>query len=190
VTTILHGSLFPNREIEVPSGRLDLRPPKIIIGISLTLVGESTLAQRVITLPAILDTGFNRVLEIDEWHLNHWAGLHREHLVPIEKDKSYEGRKYDLCGARIWLHRTPYTGPRAPRDFPPLLLKNSPQVRVMSPIGKPNPRLPLLGLSALIQNRLRASIDGENTRFRIHRSLRLSLSDWYRERFRAREDDR
>ncbi len=179
--TILRGSFFRNQGIEVPSGRLDLRPPKIIVGISPTLVGESTLPQGVITLPAILDTGFNRVLEIDEWHLIHWAGLHKEHLVPIETDKSHEGRKYDVCRANLWLHRTPYEGPRTPRVRSPLLLYKSRQVRVMAPMGKPNPRLPLLGLTALMQNHLRVSIDGENARFRVYKSFRLSLSDWYRE---------
>jgi hypothetical protein len=67
VITILSGSCFRNPEIEVPSGRVDVRPPKIIVGISLTLLGEeSSLPQAVVTLPAILDTGFNRTLEIDE----------------------------------------------------------------------------------------------------------------------------
>jgi hypothetical protein len=79
VITILRGSFFRNPEIEVPSGRVDLRPPKIIVGLSLTLVGEGdSFPQRVITMPAILDTGFNRTLEIDEWHLVHWAGIHKD----------------------------------------------------------------------------------------------------------------
>jgi hypothetical protein len=70
VITILRSSLFRNQEIEVPKGRLDLRPPKIIVGISLSIPGEEdSLPKGVITLPAILDTGFNRILEIDEGHL-------------------------------------------------------------------------------------------------------------------------
>ena len=182
--TILRGPLSLRKEIEVPSGRLDLRPPKLIVGVSLTLVDEGkSVSQRAITMPAILDIGFNRTLEIDEWHLVRWAGLHKENLESIEKNKSHEGRKYDLCRANIWLQRTPYAGPRAPRDQPPLLLKNSRQVRVMAPIGKPNPRLPLLGLTALIQSHLHVAIDGENARFRIYRSLRESLSEWYRDSF-------
>ncbi len=180
--TVVRGSFSHRREIEVSSGRIDLRPPKIIVGVSLTLVGEGkSFNQRVITMPAILDTGFNRTLEIDEWHLVRWAGLRKEHLNPAAKNKSDDGRKYDLCEARIWLHRTPYGGPQAPRVQPPLLLERSRQVRVMAPIGRPNPRLPLLGLTALIENRLRVAIDAENSRFRIYRSLGVSLSEWYRE---------
>ena len=38
-------------------------------------------------------------------------------------------------------------------------------MRVMASIGKPDPRLPLLGLTALIQNHLQVAIDGENSRF-------------------------
>ena len=50
----------------------------------------------------------------------------------------------------------------------------------MTPIGKPDPRLPLLGLMALVENDLQLTIDGGNTRFRIYKSLRLFLTDWYR----------
>jgi hypothetical protein len=181
VSTILRGPFFGKTTIEVPSGRIDLRAPKIIVGISLTPVGEAdALPQGVITLPAILDTGFNRTLEIDERHLVHWAGLRKEHLKPAAKNRFHEGRKYDLYEASIWLHRTLYAGPRTPPARPPLLLEESRQVRIMAPVGKPNPRLPLLGLMALIENNLKASIDGENSHFRIYKSLRLSLSDFYR----------
>jgi hypothetical protein len=155
--------------------------PRLGQSLSLTLIGEGkSFNQRVITLPAILDTGFNRTLEIDEWHLVRWAGLRKEHLNPAAKNKSEDGRKYDLCEARIWLHRTPYEGPEAPRAQPPLLLANSRQVRVMAPIGKPHPRLPLLGPTALIENDLRVAINGERSRYRVYRSLGVSLSEWYR----------
>jgi hypothetical protein len=184
VITILRGSFFRSPEIDVPFGRVDLRPPKIIVGISLTLLDErSALPQGVMTLPAILDTGFNRILEIDEGHLVRWAGLRKEHLDPIEKDKVHEGRKYDLCRANIWLHRTPYEGPRRPPAGSPILLRRSRQVRVMALMGKPNPRLPLLGLMALVENHLQVFIDGEITRFRIGKSLRSSLSEFYQEFF-------
>jgi hypothetical protein len=184
VITILRGSFFRNQEIAVLSGRIDLRPPKIIVGISLTLLDEkSAFPQGVVTLPAILDTGFNRTLEIDEGHLVRWAGLRKEHLELAAKDRSHEGRKYDLYEANIWLHRTPYTGPRTPPAQSPLLLENSRQVRVMAPMGKPNPRLPLLGLMALIKNNVQVLIDGEHSRFRIEKSLRSSVSELYRKFF-------
>jgi len=184
VITILRGSFFGKQEIEVPSGRVDLRPPKILVGLSLTLVDEQhTFPKGVITLPAILDTGFNRTLEIDEWHLVRWASLRKEHLELTAKDKTQEGRKYDLYEANLWLHRTPYAGPRTPPTRSPLLLENSTQVRVMAPMGKPNPRLPLLGLMALVENNLQVLIDGENSRFRIEKSLGSSLSELYRKLF-------
>jgi hypothetical protein len=184
VITILRGSFFRNPEIEVLSGRIDLRPPKIIVGISLTTVEEERAFPRgVLTLPAILDTGFNRILEIDEWHLVRWAGLRKEYLELTAKDRLHEGRKYDLCEANIWLHRTPYEGPRRPPARSPLLLEGSRQVRVMAAMGQPNPRLPLLGLTALIANNLQVLIDGENRRFRIAKSLRSSLTEFYQEFF-------
>ena len=98
--TILRSPFFRKPEIAVPSGRIDLRPPKIIVGISLTLVDEEdSFPQGVVTLPAILDTGFNRILEIDEWHLVHWAGLLKKHLELTAKDRLHEWRKFDLCEA-------------------------------------------------------------------------------------------
>jgi hypothetical protein len=182
VITILHGRFSLRKEIDVPYGRIDLRPPKIIVGVSLTPISEGkSFPQDAITLPVILDTGFNRTLEIDESHLIKWAGLRKEHLVPAADNKSQDGRKYDLCEANIWLHRTPYEGQQTPRARSPLLLERSSQVRVMAPIGKPNPRLPLLGLTALIRNQLQVAIDAENSRFRVYRSLGVSLSEWYRE---------
>ena len=115
MTTILRSSFIRSQVIEVPSGHVDVRPPKMIVGISLSLIGESTFPEGVITMPAILDTGFNRTLEIDEWHLVHWAGLHKGHLKSLEENKSQDGRKYDLRGANLWLHRAPYTGSRTSR---------------------------------------------------------------------------
>ena len=47
----------------------------------------------------------------------------------------------------------------------------------MASIGKPNPRLPLLGLTALIENHLQVAIDGENSRFRVYRSLSCPYRD-------------
>jgi hypothetical protein len=177
--TIIRGSLFSGSSLAVPSGQIDLRPPKIIVGLSLTLLAErDSLPPGVVTLPAILDTGFNRTCEIDEWHLVRWAGLHKEHLETVAKDKVHDGRRYDLCKATLWLHRDPFRGPQAPRTRPPMLLSRSTQIRVMATTGKPNPRLPLLGLNALIENRLQAQIDGDNSRFRLYRSIKSILSSF------------
>jgi hypothetical protein len=160
---------------------VDLRPPKIVVGLSLTLLSErDSLPPGVVTLPAILDTGFNRTLEIDEWHLIHWAGLHKEHLSIIARDKLRDGRKYDLCKATLWLHRTSYEGPQMPRARPRMLLAGSTQVRVMATTEKPNPRLPLLGLNALIENHLQVRIDGEHSQFRIFRSFKSVITSWVR----------
>jgi hypothetical protein len=178
--TIIRSALFRGRYLAVPRGQMDLRPPKIIVGLSVALPSEhEALPQTAITLPTILDTGFNRTLEIDEWHLVHWAGIHKEHLGTVAKDKVRDGRKYDLCEAKIWLHRTPYEGPTAPRAESPILLEASTQIRVMATIGKPNPRLPLLGLNALIENQLQLRLNGANSRFRIYRSIRTILSSLF-----------
>jgi hypothetical protein len=38
VITIVRGSFSNRKEIDVPSGRIDLRPPKILVGVSLGIV--------------------------------------------------------------------------------------------------------------------------------------------------------
>jgi hypothetical protein len=178
--TIIRSALFRGSYLAVPGGRLDLRPPKIIVGLSVTLPSEDeALPQTAVILPAVLDTGVNRTLEIDEWHLLRWAGIHKEHLGTVAKDKVRDGRKYDLREANVWLHRTPYEGPTAPRTKSPILLEASTQIRVMATVGKPNPRLPLLGLDALIENKLQLRINGANTRFRIYRSIGTIVSSLF-----------
>lgn len=162
--TILRGRLSRSNYLEVPPGLLDLRPPKIVVGLSLTLVREDeALPKAAVVFPVILDTGFNRTFEIDEWHLIHWAGLQKDDLETIAKEKVREGRKYDLCEANLWIHRMPYEGPRTQRAGSPLLLEARAQIRVIATIGKPNPRIPLLGLNALVMNKLQLQVDGENT---------------------------
>jgi hypothetical protein len=58
------------------------------------------------------------------------------------------------------------------------MLDSATQVRVMATTGKPNPRLPLLGLDTLIQNDLQLRIDGAASRFRIYRSLKSIVSSF------------
>ena len=71
VITILRGSFSRTSEIDVPFGRVDLRPPKVIVGDQPDSArgGRCPVPRNVVTLPAVLDTGFNRTLEIDESHL-------------------------------------------------------------------------------------------------------------------------
>jgi len=154
--------------------KFDIRPPKIIVGLSVTLPAERKFPPGVWTFPAALDTGLNRTLEIDERHLEKWAGTRKSYLRIIKANQQSDNGPYDECAVNIWLHRSPYTNPKSDRYDKPLHLENSGSIRVMHPIAdKLKPRLPILGLQALIDNDLDLKIETRRGVFVIRRSKRL-----------------
>lgn len=155
----------------VPASTVDLRPPQLVVGISLTLPEEEDFPEGVNIFPALIDTAYNRTLEIDEQHLVQWAGFHKDWLISLEKNRHLRGRAYGIFDANIWLHRLPYLKLRRPLARSPRLLECH-QIRVMEPIGDPSPRLPIVGLDALVTDGLRLSVDGYTGNFRISQSLR------------------
>ncbi len=184
---ILQGSFFRDNRgskwVEVISlyedvfERFDVRPPKIIVGLSVTVQSERKFPESVWTFPAALDTGFNRVLEIDERHLERWTGVRKAYLNILTRNQESDSGTFDECGANIWLHRSPYKNPRGERDQVPrpLHLEQSSVVRVMHPQGQKHvPRIPLLGLQALIDNNLQLKLDPRRGTFVLSRTDGLS----------------
>jgi hypothetical protein len=55
------------------------------VGLSVTHRSERKFPTGAWALPAVLDTGFNRVLEIDERRLERWTGLRKEYLDILSK---------------------------------------------------------------------------------------------------------
>ena len=172
-----HADVVPVVPVHNVSGgrEIDRRSPKVIVGVSLTLPSEPTLPAHVLTFPAVMDTGYNRVLEIDEWHLFHWAGYHRG-LFPgfqLNVPRFRDGRRHEKRYAGLWLHQTHYTGRWAHAGLSPLKLAKDTFIRVMlndpfdAKPAPPSPRFPLLGVEALVANGLKLTIDGGAETFEI-----------------------
>ncbi len=181
LTYILRGLLYRDNRaskwIDILSNhedvfaKFDIRPPKIIVGLSVTLPAERKFLQGVWTFPAALDTGLNRTLEIDERHLEKWAGTRKSYLRIIKTNQQSDNGRYDECAVNIWLHRSPYTNPKSDRYDKPLHLENSGSIRVMHPLAdRLKPRLPILGLQALIDTDLDLKVETRRGVFVIWRS--------------------
>jgi len=139
--------------------KIDAKPPKLFVGISLTPASVKSYHPSFWIFPAVLDTGLNKAFDIAEDQLISWTNTPKKKFGLIKRrDKVM--KPYDIRAANIWLHRYPYAGPKFVGPDPPVHLSNSDEIRVMdrTPSGDPDPRLPLLGLEALIENGLTLNI--------------------------------
>jgi hypothetical protein len=175
VNQLLGGSFFPDDRITVihESGRgldrVEVLQPKIIVGISLTPPSVINFTASSLVFPAILDTGCNTGFEIDENHLELWTGTHRRRFDRIGRYSPPGRRSFVTRSANIWIHLEPYTGPRFVGPRMPFHLVTTDEITVMDRSGtEPYPRFPLLGLQALVDNRLQAMVDGFLSRFDIY----------------------
>lgn len=155
--------------------RIDIRPPKIIVGVSITVPEEEGYHRGVFTVPAIIDTGCNRAFMIDKRHLELWAGVRAEYLPSDGKTRFHEGRPYRMYTADVHIHKSSYKLPLS-SHYPmmPYHLKSTKSITVMEPTtDEPDPRLPLLGLRALVANRLQLSVDTRSGSFTLTSSRKI-----------------
>jgi len=142
---------------------LRIRSFQIIVQVSISDV--STWNTRTPSIPALLDTGLNHNFSIQERHLTRWAGIHSQSL-PLKGVVRDGQRAPSLRFANVWIHRN-RTGMRDLREGEPFLLTTEEGIMIYPDDGSNYPRLPLLGLRAIIKNKLKLVIDGK----RQHTSL-------------------
>lgn len=171
----LKGSLYRDnvtaKWVEVASDyegiydRLDVRPPKVILAMSITMPKEREFSAGLEAIPVILDTGFNRTLQISERHLDDWTSI-AKHKLKVLDTTTIDGRAAKIYSANLWLHRTPYKSP-SPWDYSnPLLLTAISRIYVVSASGADCwPRIPVLGLEAILKNNLHLSLDARKGSF-------------------------
>src|SRR5262245_19056671 len=88
--------------LNVPGGRLRMRPYQIIISISIS--DGPTWDARSPIIPALLDTGNNYNFSIQESHLSQWAGIDPRFLS--RRGTIREGQRSPaLHHANVWIHR-------------------------------------------------------------------------------------
>jgi len=144
---------------------------EVIVWVSLSVKHVLELARGTPRFPAILDTAHTHNFSIQEQQLIRWASIRPEmlHLVGALRQA---GQRVPLHAADVWVHRNQPGERDRLLDVPPqrLIL---PRGIAVYPSGSAFPRLPLLGLRALISNRLHLVIDGE------HREATLRTGNWF-----------
>jgi hypothetical protein len=150
--------------INVSGGRLRLKPFQIIVSVSISDVPMWNARTPVI--PALLDTGNNHNFSIQAPHLLKWAGIHPKALASMGAIRE-AGRTPSLHFANVWIHRN-QPSKRELKAEEPVMLTLDDGIAVYPADGSDYPRLPLLGLRAILKNKLKLVIDGK----RWHASLR------------------
>jgi hypothetical protein len=159
-------------EVVVRGERVRIRANQIIVWISLGARPTRELTPAVRAFPAVLDTGHTHTLSIQSRHLAEWAGLSIDSL-PVTGMARERGRRITRRAARIWI-RPSATGSQGPAaDGPPFLLTNFEGIAVYPP-ELMFPRLPILGLRAISDNRLVLIVNGD----RREATLRTACRWW------------
>jgi hypothetical protein len=149
--------------LDVVGQHLRLKPYQIIVQISISNLRNWDARTPIV--PALLDTGLNHNFSIQESSITRWSGLHPQ-AVSLMGSIREGGRTFSRRRAHVWIHRN-QSGRRHVRDGEPFLLALEERIAIYPDDGSNYPRLPLLGLRAIIRNNLKLVIDGK----RKHASL-------------------
>ncbi len=134
---------------------------QILVWVSVHLSGVLAPDEKIPKLPALVDTGNNFGLSVQDRHLREWAGIDPG-MLEVRGDIAIDGKVVTRRTATVWLYPN-LPGRHDPsRGRPPfrLSLRNGIAVYGRDAIP-PGPRLPLLGLPALIENDLDFWLDPE-----------------------------
>jgi hypothetical protein len=115
---------------------------------------------RLPRFPVLLDTGHTHNFSIQQRHLERWAGLRTEHLSLGRGEVRHQGRRLVLRAAALWIHPNERGSWERVAGRPPYRLDFVEGILVYPP-GADFPRLPLLGLRAILTNKLRLTVDGD-----------------------------
>jgi hypothetical protein len=172
MTKILDRLPIPTRDDVAFVGQelVRLKETEIIVWVSLSTRAALEWNPATPRFPGIVDTGHTHNFSIQEQHLIRWAGLRPETLYLLGNIRT-GGHRLPLRAADLWLHRNqPYQRDQF-RDTPPqrLIL---PKGIAVCPDSLRYPRLPLIGLRALLSNHLHLTVDGERN------AVTLRTADW------------
>jgi hypothetical protein len=154
--------------LNVHGEALRIRPFQVIVRVSFSEI--AIWDARTPIIPVLLDTGNNHNFSIQEHHLIRWAGMHPQSW-PFLGAMREGSRAPSLRFANVWIHRN-RSGSRDLRDVEPFLLPLEEGIAIYPDDGSNYPRLPLLGLRAIIKNNLELAID------RKRRYVSLSSPAW------------
>jgi hypothetical protein len=157
--------------VRVRGAPVSVKAHQIIVWVSISAREVLALETNCPRFPAILDTGNTQTFSIRESHLRQWAGI-QPAFLPWLGFVRHAGRDVPMHDARLWLHRNRPGQRDSFADATALRLDFEEGILVY-PDGAPAaPRLPLLGLRALTENRLHLKVDAERLR------VSLRSRDW------------
>ncbi len=139
--------------------RVPVKAYQIIVWVSICPEEHEEWNPRSPRIPAILDTGHTHNFSIQRRHLVQWAGIDPESLS-LSGHLRERGRRLPLHAADLWLYRNEPGQRDHFANQPPGRLALSGGIAVYPDDGSNFPRLPLLGLKALVDNDLHLTISG------------------------------
>jgi hypothetical protein len=146
-------------EVLVHGERVRVRANQIIAWVSLGLQRLLEPNPTALPFPAILDTGHTHSFAIQERHLVDWAGIQPESLAVLGAARE-RGQRVLLHAANIWVHPNERNRRSQLARRPPYLLEALSGIAVYR--SGDFPRLPLLGLRAIVENDLVLKVHGRD----------------------------
>jgi hypothetical protein len=138
---------------------ISARPDQIVVWMSVHLPGVLEPEQSIPRFPALLDTGNNFGFSVQERHLRDWAGI-APGLLDLAGDIEVNGQVVALREATVWIYPNVPGRQDVAVDGRPFRLETPNGIAVYGPnADPPGPRLPLLGLPALLDSGLDCWID-------------------------------
>lgn len=157
-------------EVAVRGESVRLRANQIVLWVSLTLQRIKEPNPAAAPFPAILDTGHTHTFAISEQHLIDWAGIRPETLAVISAVRD-RGQRIPLHAANVWVHPN-MPGERDNLASHPPYLVAAPLGIAVYPRASGFPRLPILGLRAIAENRLVLKVNGPKREATLRTPLR------------------
>jgi len=167
---------IPERPIEVVvhGERVRLRAHQIVVWVAITQRLDRPPRPTMAPFPAILDTGHTHSLALQQRHLIDWAGVRPDALRHFGAVRDRDrGRRLELRAATIWAFRNQPGSREQLADRPPVPLGGTPGIAIY-PGGVEFPRLPILGLQAIVDNDLVLVVNGR----RREATLRTAYRWW------------
>jgi hypothetical protein len=162
----------PSALVVGPGDVIAVHSYQVIVWVSVTARKANTLPPGAPRFPAILDPGHSHNFSIQDHHLQRWGRIAASSLRLIRQTR-INRVTVPLLAAHVWIH------PNRPgqrdrfTDAPPFRLDLARGIAVYPLDTAGGPRLPLLGLRALVENDLHLTIDGKNRRVALRTARRF-----------------
>jgi hypothetical protein len=147
---------------------------QVLVWVSVNLAGPLEPEENIPRFPALLDTGNNVDFSIQDRHLRDWAGIDPRLLESLG-EIAINRQVVTLRRATVWLYANKPGRQDMADDRPSFRLKMGRGIAVHAQDAiDPGPRLPLLGLPALLNNDLDWWLDPER------RHITIQTRNWRR----------